>query len=144
MEFLKVALYQFFHRLILRRTGREQVFAAKDAVDGEPIYLLLTPAFAYEPRHNKECYFYNDKDETGRALQISVNDDFEVSAEAITALATDPVVGQFVTWNPTTRKYVEAASAPTSGICVAEIVERKDYYFGGKVEVRYILHVLSL
>lgn len=119
-----------------------QAFNAKPAVVGEPVYLLLTPPMGYHgelKEYLAEKYFYNAQGEIARAYEIGAGDIFTVSAIAITPLATAPVVGDYVTFDETTGKYIEAASAPTTGICIAQIIEAVNY----QNSVSYRLEVVA-
>ena len=125
-----------------------QVRVAKDAVAGQPLYLLLTPPFGYDTTRKgrtAECYFYNEKDEVARAYELQVHDIFTIPEEAITALGTAPVVGNYVSWDPTTRKYVESATLPT-GICACQIMDTAEHFnFAAATQsVSYRLQVMSL
>lgn len=121
-----------------------QAFKAKAAAAGEPLYLLLTPPLAYNTAmkyYSDEKYFYNAQGEVARAYELCVEDIFTVSADAITAASTAPVVGQFVKWDETTGKYIESASAPTgAALCICQIIEKVQY----KNSVSYRLQVLKL
>ena len=59
-----------------------------------------------------------------RAYELAEGDIFTVSAMAITALATEPVVGNYV--NVSEGLFVETASAAASGV-VLQIVEKVNY-----------------
>ena len=68
---------------------------------------------------------------------LYVDDIFTVSSDAITALAAEPVVGNYVSVE--NGLYKEAASAGDSGF-VAQIVEKVNY----TNSTSYRLHVVSL
>ena len=127
-----------------------QAFAAKDAVAGEPVYLLLNPPLGYNSdrkSYQEEKYFYNAKDEVVRAYELRAEDIFTVSANAITPLATSgAVVGNYVTFDKTTGKYVEAAAAPTEAgdyICLAQIIEVVNYHNSAADSIAYRLLVVA-
>ena len=104
-----------------------QVFDSKDYVAGEmPLLVLTTPiAYNYDRKaYQAEKYFYNAKGEIMRAYELAEGDIFTVSAMAITALANEPVVGNYL--NVADGLYVETASAAASGI-VLQIVEKVNY-----------------
>ena len=119
-----------------------QVFTAKAAVAGEPVFLLLQPPFNYNNDRkamSDEKYFYNARNEVARGYKIGAGDVFTVSAMAITPLATAPVVGHYVSFDEATGKYIEAESAPASGICIAQVMEVVHY----KNSVSYRLLVVA-
>lgn len=117
-----------------------QVYKTADYAAGKKPYLVLTPPIGYNSdrrSYQDECYFYNATGEVARCYELHVDDIFTVSADAITALATDPVVGNYVSVDG--GLYKEAAAAGTSGF-VAQIVEKVNY----TNSVSYRLHVVSL
>lgn len=117
-----------------------QVFDSADYAAGKKPYLVLTPPIGYNSdrrSYQEERYFYNAAGEVARAYELHVNDIFTVSANAITALATAPVVGNYVSVDG--GLYKEAASAGQTGF-VAQIVEKVNY----TNSVSYRLHVVSL
>lgn len=117
-----------------------QVYKTADYAAGKKPYLVLTPPIGYNSdrrSYQNECYFYNATGEVARCYELHVDDIFTVSADAITALATDPVVGNYVSVDG--GLYKEAAAAGTSGF-VAQIVEKVNY----TNSVSYRLHVVSL
>ncbi len=104
-----------------------QVFNAKDYAEGEAPLLVLTTPIGYNSdrkHYLEEKYFYNKAGETMRAYELFENDIFTVSAPAITALATEPVVGNYVSVQD--GLFVEAASAGDTGF-VGQIVEKVNY-----------------
>ena len=60
-----------------------------------------------------------------RAYELSVGDIFTVSSDAITALASAPVIGNYVSV-ATGGLYTEAASAGATGF-VGQIIEKVTY-----------------
>lgn len=117
-----------------------QVYKTADYAAGKKPYLVLTTPLGYNSdrrSYQDECYFYNAAGEVARCYELHVDDIFTVSADAITALATDPVVGNYVSVDG--GLYKEAAAAGTSGF-VAQIVEKVNY----TNSVSYRLHVVSL
>lgn len=118
----------------------DQVFNAADYAAGKKPYLVLTPPIGYNSdrrSYQEEKYFYNASGEIARAYELYVDDIFTVSANAITALAGTPVVGNYVSVEG--GLYKEAASAGNSGF-VAQIVDKVSY----NNSVSYRLHVVSL
>lgn len=117
-----------------------QVYKTADYAAGKKPYLVLTPPIGYNSdrrSYQDECYFYNATGEVARCYELHVDDIFTVSVDAITPLATDPVVGNYVSVDG--GLYKEAAAAGTSGF-VAQIVEKVNY----TNSVSYRLHVVSL
>ena len=117
-----------------------QVYKTADYAAGKKPYLVLTPPIGYNSdrrSYQDECYFYNATGEVARCYELHVDDIFTVSANAITALATDPVVGNYVSVEG--DLYKEAASAGQTGF-VAQIVEKVNY----TNSTSYRLHVVSL
>lgn len=117
-----------------------QVFKSADYAAGKKPYLVLTTPIGYNSDrkyYQDEKYFYNAAGEIARAYELYVDDIFEVSANAITALAADPVVGNYVSVEG--GLYKEAASAGDSGF-VAQIVEKVNY----TNSTSYRLNVVSL
>lgn len=117
-----------------------QVFDSADYAAGKKPYLVLTTPIGYNSDrkyYQEEKYFYNAAGEIARAYELYVDDIFEVSDDAITALATAPVVGNYVEIE--NGLYKEAAAAPESGIAL-KIIEKVNYTNG----VSYRLHVESL
>lgn len=117
-----------------------QVYKTADYAAGKKPYLVLTPPIGYNSdrrSYQDECYFYNATGEVARCYELHVDDIFTVSADAITALTTDPVVGNYVSVDD--GLYKEATAAGTSGF-VAQIVEKVNY----TNSVSYRLHVVSL
>lgn len=118
----------------------DQVFNAADYAAGKKPYLVLTPPIGYNSdrrSYQEEKYFYNANGEVARCYELYVDDIYTVSADAITALSTDPVVGHYVTIS--NGLYQEAAEAPGTGI-VLQIVEKVNY----TNSTSYRLHVVSL
>lgn len=116
-----------------------QVFKAKAYAAGEKPYLVLTTPIGYNSDrkyYQDECYFYNAKGEIMRAYELTEDDIFTVSADAITALATAPVVGNYVSVDK--GLYKEAASAGSSGF-VGQIIEKVQY----TNSVSYRIHVVK-
>ena len=77
----------------------EQVFKTADYAAGQKPYLVLTTPIGYNSDrkyYQDEQYFYNATGEIARCYELHVDDIFTVSADAITALATAPVVGNYV------------------------------------------------
>lgn len=109
-----------------------QAFEAKAAVAGEPVFLLLTPPLGYNAdrkMYQDEKYFYNARGEVARGYELRAEDIFTVSENAFTPLDSNGVVvGNYVSFNEATGKYVEAASAPESGICIAQVIEEVNYF----------------
>lgn len=109
-----------------------QVFNAKPAVAGEPVYLVLSVPSGYNTDRkymSDERWFYNKKGEVARCYELFAEDIFTVSEIAVTPLASSgAVVGNYVTFDEATGKYIEAADVPASGICVAQIVEVVNYH----------------
>ena len=104
-----------------------QVFAAKTYADGDAPLFVLTPPMGYNSdrrSYQEERYFYNAKGERMRVYELCEGDIFTVSANAITALATDPVVGNYVSVDG--GLYKEAAAAGAKGF-VGQIVEKVNY-----------------
>ena len=117
-----------------------QVFKSADYAAGKKPYLVLTTPIGYNSDrkyYQDEKYFYNATGEIARAYELYVDDIFEVSANAITALAAAPVVGNYV--GVEGGLYKESASAGESGF-VAQIVEKVNY----TNSTSYRLHVVSL
>lgn len=117
-----------------------QVFDSADYAAGKKPYLVLTPPIGYNSdrrSYQEERYFYNAAGEIARAYELHVDDIFTVSANAITALSTAPVVGNYVSVDG--GLYKESASAGQTGF-VAQIVEKVNY----TNSVSYRLHVVSL
>lgn len=117
-----------------------QIYKTADYAAGKKPYLVLTPPIGYNSdrrSYQDECYFYNATGEVARCYELHVDDIFTVSADAITALATDPVVGNYVSVEG--GLYKEAASAGQTGF-VAQIVEKVNY----TNSTSYRLHVVSL
>ena len=117
-----------------------QVFKSADYAAGKKPYLVLTPPFGYNSdrrSYQDECYFYNANGEVARCYELYVDDIFTVSSNAITALAAEPVVGNYVSVE--NGLYKEAASAGETGF-VAKIVEKVNY----TNSTSYRLHVVSL
>lgn len=118
----------------------EQVFKTADYAAGQKPYLVLTTPIGYNSDrkyYQDEQYFYNAQGEIARCFELHVDDIFTVSADAITALSTAPVVGNYVSVDG--GLYKEAANAGTSGF-VAQIIEKVNY----TNSVSYRLHVVSL
>lgn len=106
----------------------EQVFKAKAYAAGEHPLFVLTPPIGYNSArrsYQDECYFYNKTGEVMRAYELSVGDIFTVSSDAITALSTAPVIGNYVSV-ATGGLYTEAASAGATGF-VGQIIEKVTY-----------------
>lgn len=104
-----------------------QVFKAAPYTEGKTPLFVLTPPIGYNSdrrSYQEEKYFYNAKGEVARAYELHEGDIFTVSAMAITALGTDPVVGNFVSVDA--GLYKEAESAGDSGF-VGEIIEKVNY-----------------
>lgn len=117
-----------------------QVFDSEDYAAGKKPYLILTPPIGYNSDRKyylEEKYFYNAAGEIARAYELHVDDIYTVSADAITALDTNPVVGHYVEID--NGLYKEAATAPKAGI-VLQIVEKVNY----TNSTSYRLHVVSL
>ena len=117
-----------------------QLYKTADYAAGKKPYLVLTPPLGYNGdrrSYQDECYFYNANGEVARCYELYVDDIYTVSADAITALSTDPVVGHYVTIS--NGLYQEAAEAPGTGI-VLQIVEKVNY----TNSTSYRLHVVSL
>ena len=117
-----------------------QIYKTADYDAGKKPYLVLTPPIGYNSdrrSYQDECYFYNATGEVARCYELHVDDIFTVSSDAITALATDPVVGNYVSVEG--DLYKEAASAGQTGF-VAQIVEKVNY----TNSTSYRLHVVSL
>lgn len=116
----------------------EQVFNAADYSTSKAPLLLLTTPIGYNTslkRYSDERYFYNEKDEIGRAYELCEGDIFTVSAMAIDAVGDEPVVGNFVGVNSGEGAiYTEAESAPASGLA-CEIIEKVNYA-NGRVSYR--------
>lgn len=124
------------------------VFNSKDAVAGEPIFILDPVAGSYEndKMYQNEEFTYVGSGEICRAREVAVNDVFELTATGITAASTAPVVGQFVYWDNSTNKWLESAAAPTdagSYLCYGQIIGSKDYFNGTTIKGYYI-RVLEL
>ena len=104
-----------------------QVFkAAPYAAGKQPLFVLTSP-FGYNSdrkTYQDEKYFYNAKGERMRAYELVEGDIFTVSANAITPLATDPVVGNYVSID--SGLYKEAANAGETGF-VGQIIEKVNY-----------------
>lgn len=116
-----------------------QVYKAKAYAAGEHPYLVLTTPICYNNNpswHADEKYFYNAKDEKMRCYLLEDEDEYTVSANAITALATTPKVGNYVSVQA--GLYKEAASAGSTGF-VAQIVDEIKRSNG----TYYVLHVVS-
>ena len=117
-----------------------QVFDSADYAAGKKPYLVLTPPIGYNSdrrSYQEERYFYNAAGEIARAYELYVDDIFTVSANAITALSTAPVVGNYVSVDG--GLYKESASAGQTGF-VAQIVEKVN----STNSVSYRLHIVSL
>lgn len=117
-----------------------QIYKTADYAAGKKPYLVLTPPIGYNSdrrSYQDECYFYNATGEVARCYELHVDDIFTVSSDAITAIATDPVVGNYVSVEG--GLYKEAASAGQAGF-VAQIVEKVNY----TNSTSYRLHVVSL
>lgn len=117
-----------------------QIYKTADYAAGKKPYLVLTPPIGYNSdrrSYQDECYFYNATGEVARCYELHVDDIFTVSSDAITAIATDPVVGNYVSVEG--GLYKEAASAGQTGF-VAQIVEKVNY----TNSTSYRLHVVSL
>lgn len=117
-----------------------QIYKTADYAAGKKPYLVLTPPIGYNSdrrSYQDECYFYNATGEVARCYELHVDDIFTVSSDAITAIATDPVVGNYVSVEGCL--YKEAASAGQTGF-VAQIVEKVNY----TNSTSYRLHVVSL
>ena len=118
----------------------EQIFNAADYAAGQKPYLVLTPPYGYNSdrrSYKEEKYFYNATGEIARCYELYVDDIFTVSADAITALAEAPVVGNYV--SVVDGLYQEAANAGNTGF-VAQIIEKVNY----TNSTSYRLHVVSL
>lgn len=118
----------------------EQVFKTADYAAGQKPYLVLTTPIGYNSdrkSYQDEQYFYNAQGEIARCYELHVDDIFTVSADAITALAAAPVVGNYVSVDG--GLYKEAATAGQTGF-VAQIIEKVNY----TNSVSYRLHVVSL
>lgn len=122
-------------------TNEMQVYTGKDCNDATaPVYLILQPALNYNSdlkAASEEKYFYNAAGDIVRAYEIVQDDIFTVSADAIDALSTAPVVGNYVSFD-TDNKYTEASSIPASGYGICQIIEKVNY----KNSVSYRLHVI--
>ena len=104
-----------------------QVFKAKNYTAGEQPLFVLTPPLGYNSdrrTYQDEKYFYNAQGERMRAYELCEGDIFTVSANAITPLAADPVVGNYVSVD--SGLYKEAAEAGETGF-VGQIVEKVNY-----------------
>lgn len=118
----------------------EQVFKTADYAAGKKPFLVLTTPIGYNSdrkSYQDEQYFYNAAGEIARCYELHVDDIFTVSEAAITALASAPVVGNYVSVEG--GLYKEAASAGDSGF-VAQIIEKVNY----TNSTSYRLHVVSL
>lgn len=105
----------------------DQVFKAKAYVAGEAPLLVLTTPIAYNSdkrAYQDEKYFYNATGEIARCYELCEGDIFTVSENAITALASAPVVGNYV--GVQNGLYKEAASAGETGF-VGRIIEKVAY-----------------
>lgn len=105
----------------------DQVFKAAAYAAGKQPLFVLTPPMGYNSdrrSYQDEKYFYNATGERMRAYELCEGDIFTVSANAITALATDPVIGNYV--SVSAGLYVEAATAGTTGF-VGQILEKVNY-----------------
>lgn len=103
-----------------------QIFETKDYAEGETPLFILTPPIGYNSDrkfYQDEKYFYNEAGEVARAYELHEGDIFTVSAMAITALASEPVIGNYV--SIADGLYEEAASAGTG--FVGQIVEKVNY-----------------
>ena len=104
-----------------------QVFKAAPYAAGKQPLLVLTPPLGYNSVRKEyldEKYFYNATGERMRAYELCEGDIFTVSANAITPLAADPVVGNYVSVD--SGLYKEAAEAGGTGF-VGQIVEKVNY-----------------
>ena len=104
-----------------------QVFKAKNYTASEQPLFVLTPPLGYNSSrraYQDEKYFYNATGERMRAYELCEGDIFTVSANAITPLAADPVVGNYVSVD--SGLYKEAAEAGGTGF-VGQIVEKVNY-----------------
>lgn len=120
----------------------EQVFNAADYSASKAPLLLLTTPIGYNTslkRYSDERYFYNAKDEIGRAYELCEGDIFTVSAMAIDALGDEPVVGNFVQVGSGNSGdiYTEVAKNSASSISglACEIIEKVNYA-NGRVSYR--------
>lgn len=118
----------------------EQVFKTADYTAGKKPYLVLSVPIAYNSDrkyYQEEQWFYNATGEIARCYELYDDDIFTISSDAITALATVPVVGNYVEVKD--GLYEEKAAAPESGI-VLKIIEKVNY----TNSTSYRLHVESL
>lgn len=102
-----------------------QVFKAKAYAAGEKPYLVLTTPIGYNSDrkyYNDECYFYNATGEIMRAYELTEDDIFTVSEDAITGT---PTVGKYVTVG-SDGLYTPATSAPGTGI-VLQVLAKVNY-----------------
>lgn len=124
-----------------------QAFTAKAAVAGEPVYLVLSVPSGYNTDRKymtEERWFYNAKGEVARCYELRAEDIFTVSEIAVTPLASSgAVVGNYVTFDEATGKYIEAADVPASGICVAQIIEVVNYHNSAADSKAYRLLVVE-
>ncbi|MCD8377878.1 MAG: hypothetical protein LUB59_03725 [Candidatus Gastranaerophilales bacterium] len=118
----------------------DQVFNSADYSDGDKPYLVLTTPIAYNSDrtlYQDECYFYNAEGEVMRCYELVVDDIFTVSEEAITALADEPVAGNYVTVSD--GLYVESEAEGSGGLS-CQILEKVAYtnYNAYRLHVRSV------
>lgn len=95
----------------------DETWSSKAYVAGEePIFLLAPPVvpFTQLKGYADEDRFYNKSGDRVRGYTLSVGDRISLSENAFD---TAPTVGQYVTWDATSRQYEVAASADTTQFC---------------------------
>lgn len=107
------------------------VYNAADYTSGQML-LLLTPPLAYNTAmkdYSAEKYFYNAKDEEGRAYEVFAGDVFTVSAKGFSTVPDGTKV--YASWDATNQKYVaqanKAAIAGTSPAAQFSVIETVNY-----------------
>lgn len=123
--------------------GEKEVFSVKKPAETDKgVVLINTPALMYDTSttlRSAEYNFYNEAGSVARAYELVAGDRFGVSIEAVTALSTAPVDGNYVVCDGN-RKYKEKASLAGSEGFVAQIMFTKAF---GNGEKRVYLRVIQ-
>ena len=96
--------------------GDEYYEFADYAAGKEPMLVLAPPVMPFDGLkiYTSEDRFYNAKDAVVRCYVLGVGDRFSLSEVAFDAA---PAVGQYVTFDPSTKTYAVADSADNSQFC---------------------------
>ena len=109
-------------------TGEREIYElvkpATATLDETPVVLVASPEVNYNESgatNRSLGAFSIAANETARAYELQKYDIFSVSVEGVTALATTPVVGNYVTIANGTYKLAESTTATTNAF-TAEII----------------------